>query len=67
MNLYLGVWEGTRENLTSKWLRWWDEQGNLLLWSSELIEQKQQEIEQQKQRADKLAAQLKALGIEPEK
>ena len=31
------------------------------------IEQKQQEIEQQKQRADKLAAQLKALGIEPEK
>jgi hypothetical protein len=67
MNLYLGVWEGTRENLTSKWLRWWDEQGNLLLWSSELVEQKQQEIEQQKQRADKLAAQLKALGIEPEK
>jgi hypothetical protein len=61
------VWEGTRENLTSKWLRWWDEQGNLLLWSSELVEQKQQEIEQQKQRADKLAAQLKALGIEPEK
>jgi hypothetical protein len=44
-----------------------DEQGNLLLWSSELVEQKQQEIEQQKQRADKLAAQLKALGIEPEK
>jgi hypothetical protein len=37
------------------------------LWSSELVEQKQQEIEQQKQRADKLAAQLKALGIEPEK
>ena len=67
MNLYLGVWEGTRENLTSKWLRWWDEQGNLLLWISELVEQKQLEIEQQKLRADKLAAQLKALGIEPEK
>jgi len=80
MNLYLGIWEGTKENLTGKWLRLWDEQGNLLLWSSELVGQKQQELEQEKQRAeqekqraeqekqraDKLAAQLKALGIEPE-
>ncbi|MFM8008446.1 MAG: Uma2 family endonuclease, partial [Dolichospermum sp.] len=62
-----------KENLTGKWLRLWDEQGNLLLWGSELVTQKQQEIEQEKQRAeqekqraDKLAAQLKALGIEPE-
>ncbi len=39
MNLYLGVWEGTRESLIGKWLRWFDEQGNLLLWSSELVEQ----------------------------
>ena len=51
----------------------WDEQGNLLLWSSELVEQKRQEIEQEKQRAEqetqraeRLAAQLRALGIEPE-
>ncbi|WP_016950685.1 Uma2 family endonuclease [Anabaena sp. PCC 7108] len=73
MNLYLGVCEGTRENITAKWLRWWDEQGNLLLWSSELVEQKQQELEQkqqeleaEKQRAEKLAAQLRTLGIKPE-
>ncbi|MFM2061064.1 MAG: hypothetical protein RLZZ507_734 [Cyanobacteriota bacterium] len=73
IKLYLGIWEGTRENLTTKWLRWWDEQGNLLLWSSELVAQKQQEIEQEKQRAEnekqraeKLAAQLRSLGIEPE-
>jgi hypothetical protein len=59
MNLYLGVWEGTRENLIGKWLRWFDEQGNLLLWSSELVEQ-------EKQRAERLAAQLRAPGIEPE-
>ena len=55
-----------QQALTSKWLRLWDEQGNLLLWSSELVEQKQQQIEQEKQRAERLAAQLKALGIEPE-
>jgi Uma2 family endonuclease len=59
IKLYLGIWEGTRENLTPKWLRWWDEQGNLILWSSELVEQ-------EKQRAEKLAAQLRAAGIEPE-
>ncbi|ADI63513.1 conserved hypothetical protein ['Nostoc azollae' 0708] len=59
MNLYLSVWEGTRENLIGKWLRWFDEQGNLLLWSSELVEQ-------EKQRAERLAAQLRAAGIEPE-
>ncbi|NES99195.1 MAG: Uma2 family endonuclease [Sphaerospermopsis sp. SIO1G1] len=66
IKLYLGIWEGTRENLTTKWLRWWDEQGNLLLWSSELVEQEKQRAEQEKQRAEKLAAQLRAAGIEPE-
>jgi Uma2 family endonuclease len=66
MNLYLGVWEGTRENRTGKWLRWWDEQGNLLLWGSELAEQEKQRAEQEKQRAERLAAQLRAAGIEPE-
>lgn len=60
INLYLGVWSGIRENLRCTWLRWWDEQGNLLLWASELVEQ-------QKQRADRLAAQLRAAGIEPER
>ncbi|MDJ0737099.1 MAG: Uma2 family endonuclease [Nostocaceae cyanobacterium] len=52
MNLFLGVWQGSRENRTGYWLRWWDEQGNLLLWGGE--------------RAERLAAQLKAMGIEPE-
>ncbi|MBD6617632.1 Uma2 family endonuclease [Komarekiella sp. 'clone 1'] len=59
MNLYLGVWQGSRENRTGQWLRWWDEQGNLLLWGSELAEQ-------ERQRAERLAAQLRAAGIEPE-
>ncbi len=59
MNLYLGLWQGTRENRTGYWLRWWDEQGQLLLWGSELAEQ-------ERQRAERLAAQLRAAGIEPE-
>ncbi|BAZ23744.1 hypothetical protein NIES4073_46330 [Kalymmatonema gypsitolerans NIES-4073] len=52
MGLFLGIWQGTRENRTGYWLRWWDENGKLLLWGSE--------------RAERLAAQLRAAGIEPE-
>ncbi|BAY63464.1 hypothetical protein NIES22_35520 [Calothrix brevissima NIES-22] len=73
MNLYLAVWQGNRENRTGNWLRWWDEQGNLLLWGSELVEQERQSAEQErqraeqeKQRAERLAAQLRAMGIEPQ-
>ncbi|GET43709.1 hypothetical protein MiSe_85340 [Microseira wollei NIES-4236] len=52
MNLFLGIWQGTRENPTGYWLRWWDENGFLLLWGTE--------------RAERLAAQLRAAEIEPE-
>ncbi|MBD2069487.1 Uma2 family endonuclease [Leptolyngbya sp. FACHB-671] len=73
MNLFLGVWQGIRENRTGYWLRWWNEQGELLLWGSEFAEQERQRAEQERQRAeqerrraDRLAAQLRAAGIEPE-
>ncbi len=60
------MWQRTRENRAGKWLRWWDEQGNLLPWGSELAEQERQRAEQERQRAERLAAQLRAAGIEPE-
>lgn len=73
MGLFLGVWQGSRENRTGCWLRWWDEQEALLLWGSELVEQERQRAEQERQRAEqerqraeRLAAQLRAAGIEPE-
>ncbi|OLT61075.1 Uma2 family endonuclease [Moorena bouillonii] len=59
ISLFLGIWQGTRENRTGYWLRWWDQQGELLLWGSELVIQ-------ERQRAEKLAAQLRAAGIEPQ-
>ncbi|MEM8639682.1 MAG: hypothetical protein AAGG51_12820 [Cyanobacteria bacterium P01_G01_bin.54] len=40
------------------WLRWWDSDGNLLLWSQE-----QRDVAEA--RAEKLLAQLRAAGIEP--
>lgn len=59
MQLYLGVWQGSRDNRDGFWLRWWDEQGQLLPWDTELIEQ-------ERQRVERLAAQLRAAGIEPD-
>ena len=80
MQLFLGVWQGDRENRTGYWLRWWDAQGNLLLWGIERAEQEAQRAEQEAQRAEqeaqraeqeaqraeRLLAQLRAAGIEPE-
>ncbi|WP_442957391.1 Uma2 family endonuclease [Phormidium sp. CCY1219] len=73
MQLFLGVWRGTRDNREDYWLRWWDEAGNLLLWGSERVEAERQRAETERQRAEterqraeRLAAQLRAAGIEPE-
>jgi hypothetical protein len=52
LRLSLGLWHGERLGITAYWLRWWDEAGNLLLWSSEKAEQEKQRAEQEKQRAE---------------
>lgn len=59
LQLELGIWYGERLGKTTHWLRWWDKEGNLLLWSSE-------QAEAEKQRADLLAAKLRELGIDPD-
>jgi Uma2 family endonuclease len=80
LQLFLGVWQGEWEDRSGYWLRWWDAADNLLLWSSEQAAQEQQRAEreaqraeretqradQEAQRAERLLAQLKAAGIEPE-
>ena len=48
----LGLWQGSYQNQTQLWLRWWDEQGNLLLIGSERAELAQQRAEQERQRAE---------------
>ena len=59
MELFLGTWSGDRAGRSGAWLRWWDSSGNLLLWGNELAAK-------EKERAEKLLAQLRAAGIEPE-
>jgi hypothetical protein len=80
LELFLGIWQGERLCQTTNWLRWWDREGNLLLWSSEQAEQERQRAEQEsqraeqerqraeqeRQRADILAAKLRELGVDPD-
>ncbi|MDY6781217.1 MAG: Uma2 family endonuclease [Cyanobacteriota bacterium] len=66
MGLYLGTWRGEKEGRNNHWLRWWDEQGNLLLWGVELLQQERQRAETERQRAEKLAAYLRQQGIDPD-
>ncbi|HEY9753229.1 MAG TPA: Uma2 family endonuclease [Coleofasciculaceae cyanobacterium] len=59
LDLWLGIWYGERLGHQMNWLRWWDAAGNLLLWSAE-------QAEQERQRADALAAKLRELGVDPD-
>ena len=58
MELFLGVWQGEKEGRNGYWLRWWDQAGNMLPWAVE-------KLEQERLRAERLAEQLRSLGIEP--
>ena len=80
LGVELGIWQGSYQNMELPWLRWWDNQGNLLLSGAERAEEerqradREQEIAQQeRQRADRaedeleqLRAQLRSAGIEPQ-
>ncbi len=69
--VFIGVWSGKRENRDGYWLRWWDKQGNLLLWGFESVEQERREKEQERrekevalQRLADLEKRLRDAGIE---
>jgi hypothetical protein len=60
LELFLGIWQGTRPGSDiTNWLRWWDSEGNLLLWSSE-------QAEAERQRAELFATKLRELGVDLE-
>jgi hypothetical protein len=66
LGLFLGTWRGLKSDRQGYWLRWWDAQGQMLPWGTEKVEQAQQQAEQERQRADRLAEYLRAQGINPD-
>ena len=59
MGVGLGVWHGEFKRNMRFWLRWYDANG-------EWIPNKDEKIEQERSRADRLAARLRELGIDPD-
>jgi Uma2 family endonuclease len=56
LQIGLGVWHGAFEGVSRAWLRWCDDSGNWLL----------TDTEQAEQRAERLAAYLRAQGLDPD-
>lgn len=79
INLGVTLWSGTYKGMTREWLRWVDEDGNLLLTGEEATELANQRAEDERQRAEderqradsereraeRLLAKFRELGIDP--
>lgn len=63
--LSLTIWEGEYEGVVCPWLRWRDEHGQLVLTGKEGSEAESKHAAQQARRAEKLAAKLRELGVDP--
>ena len=61
--VFLGVWEGVRHDRSGLWLRWWDENNQMLLWGAELIEQERGRAERTQTKA---VIKLKEMGLSAE-
>lgn len=56
MGLFLGTWQGTRDERQGYWLRWWTAQEELVLWSRERALLAQAQADDEKARADEAQA-----------
>jgi hypothetical protein len=72
VGLGLTLWQGTFEGREALWLRWCDQDGRPIPTGAEQAEQQRQRADQAEeraenaeQRAERLAAQLRALGVDP--
>ena len=61
LGLWLGTWEGTLQQETATWLRFFDADGNLILLPEELAKIERQRAEDERQRAEEARSELEAL------
>jgi Uma2 family endonuclease len=80
MGLFLGTWQGQRDDRLGYWLRWWKDDQTLVPWDRERAEQAQAEADraqadadrerdradQERSRADRLADYLRSQGLDPD-
>jgi Uma2 family endonuclease len=65
LGLALGRAVGTHQGWTREWLYWYSQTGQKLLPPDEQVLHERQQVEQERQRADRLAKKLRELGIDP--
>jgi hypothetical protein len=70
IQLGLGLWQGVYQGIERLWLRWYDADGNWVLTPEERerqrAEQESQMLERERRRVERLAEQLRSLGVEPD-
>ncbi|NEP77874.1 MAG: (2,3-dihydroxybenzoyl)adenylate synthase [Okeania sp. SIO3B3] len=66
IELSLGLWQGNYSEIERLWLRWMSMEGDLILISEEEVVAAQQQATSAEERADRLAAKLRELGIDPD-
>lgn len=66
LGVELGIWQGEYQSMNLPWLRWWNAEGSLLLVGEERAILAEQQFQGERQRAENLAAQLRALGVDPD-
>jgi hypothetical protein len=65
VELGLTLWDGEYEECRATWLRWCDRNGKPIPTGKERADEDQRRAEQASEQAERLRAQLRALGIEP--
>jgi hypothetical protein len=66
VGLGLILWEGTFEGQHYAWLRWCDREGRVIPTGAERADEERRRAEETAESLERLAAQLRALGVEPE-
>ncbi|MCU0542369.1 MAG: Uma2 family endonuclease [Oscillatoriaceae cyanobacterium Prado104] len=67
LGVELGLWEGSYQNQTQIWLRWWDLEGNLLLIGAERAELEKQRAEQAESQLEQAESRLEQVESELER
>ncbi|MGV0027600.1 Uma2 family endonuclease [Phormidesmis priestleyi] len=66
LGLGLGRSRGTHQGIEREWLYWYDNSGDRFLEPEEKLEQVEQQLEQERQRSQRLADKLRELNIDPD-
>ena len=66
MGVELGLWQGSYQNQTMLWLRWWDSEGNLLLTGTERASLAEQALSTEAQARRDAIPRLLAMGLNTE-